>query len=370
MYLVGARVKGRVRETGPDAATRRATLARMEAVTAFLALVAMAALAWAVRGRSQGAAAAATAAVSRVEAELGRVRQAQDALRLDLARGREATLLGLAEAAQTLQGQIGQAQRALAEVKALEQGRARQLDYATDALRRVEAVLAGSTARGAAGENLLARAFVQLPPDLLAHDVAFGGKVVEYALRLPGGRYLPIDSKWTSLGTLEALDQAADDPLEVRRLGDEIRRDLRGRLREMTKYLDPQRTLGLAVLAVPDAAYGAAPEAHAEGWRDGILIVPYSQTLPFVLSLYRLACRFGASPEPEALLGPLRAADDAVRRIEDEVEGRLSRALVQLANGRDALRGHAADARGSVERMLRAGERLAEPAIDADRGSL
>ena len=145
----------------------------------------------------------------------------------------------------SLQGQIGHAQRALAEVKALEQGRTRQLDYATDALRRLEAVVAGSSTRGAAGESILARTLGQLPPDLLAHDVVFGSRVVEYALRLPDGRYLPIDSKWTSVASLEALE-LAEDAGERRRLEEQVVRDLRVRLREMSRYLDPERTLSLA----------------------------------------------------------------------------------------------------------------------------
>ena len=63
----------------------------------------------------------------------------------------------------------------------------------------------------------------------------------------------------------------------------------------MTKYLDPERTLGLGLLAVPDAVYETAPEAHGEGYREGVLVVPYSLALPYVLALYRLAVRFGGA---------------------------------------------------------------------------
>src|SRR5204863_8864391 len=91
-------------------------------------------------------------------------------------------------------------------VKAHSQARARQLDQASDSLKRLEAVVAGSATRGTAGENILARALGQLPPDLLQLNVAFGNKIVEYALRPPRGRYLPSDSKWTSVAPLERLD--------------------------------------------------------------------------------------------------------------------------------------------------------------------
>jgi len=263
-------------------------------------------------------------------------------------RGREASLRELAEAAQGIRGEIGQAQRALAEVKALEQGRARQMDFAADSLRRLEGVLAGSGSRGAAGENLLLRALAQLPPDLLELNVAFGAKVVEYALRLPGGRYLPIDSKWTSAIPLARLAEE-DDPGERRRIADQVAKDVRGRIREMSKYLDPERTHALALLALPDAVYLAVPEVHGEGYRDGVLLVPYSLALPYVLALYRLIVRFGSAPDVEAVAARLASLEESLRRADEEVEGRLSRGLVQVENARDALRTHLSGARRAAE---------------------
>ena len=189
--------------------------------------------------------------------------------------------------------------------------------------------------------------------------MVFGSRVVEYALRLPDGRYLPIDSKWTSVASLEALE-LAEDAGERRRLEEQVVRDLRVRLREMSRYLDPERTLSLAVLAVPDAVYAAAPEVRGEGWREGVLVVPYSMTLPFVLVIYRLTLRFSAAVDTDALLGRLHSVAEALHHIEEEVEGRLSRGLVQVQNARDALRGHASEARGATDRLLRAAE--TEPA--------
>jgi DNA recombination protein RmuC len=300
------------------------------------------------------------------------VGRAQEELKSEMHRGREASLREIAEATQGIRGEIGQAHRALAEVKALEQGRARQMDEAAESLRRLEAVVAGSGTRGAAGENILARAFAQLPPDLLECNVAFGSKVVEYALRLPGGRFLPIDSKWTSAASLERLAEA-DDPQERRRLGELVARDVRGRIREMSKYLDPERTLSIALLAVPDAVYAAAPEAHGDGYREGVLVVPYSLALPYVLALYRLTLRFGSVVDTDQLSARLRALDESLRRIDEEVEGRFSRGLVQMENAREALRDHVGEAQRTCARLLRTTEpeSLAVlPAVDVPPGSL
>lgn len=293
--------------------------------------------------------------LQQVQGEIVRLARQQDDLRQDVTRGREASVLQLADTARELQAQLGNAHRALAEVKALEVGRTQKLDQAADSLRRLEAVVAGSSTRGVAGENILARALGQLPPDLLELNVAFGNKIVEYALRLPGGKYLPIDSKWTSVGVLERLE-AVDLPQERKRLCDQVVRDVRGRIREMTKYLDPERTLSLGLLAVPDAVYTAAPEAHADGYREGILVVPYSLALPYVLALYRLTLRFGCAVDTDQLADRLRALNECVRKLDEEVEGRLSRGIVQLENSREALRDHLGEARRSTDRLLQTTE--------------
>jgi DNA recombination protein RmuC len=271
-------------------------------------------------------------------------------LRGEVMKSREASLRDLSEAAQDIRGDLGHAQRTLAEVRALEQGRARQWEMAAESLRRLESVMAGSATRGAAGENLLARSLCQLPPDLLETNLPLGNKVVEYALRLPGGRYLPIDSKWTGVPALEALPDAS--PAERRRLVEQVGRDLRLRIREVARYLDPDRTIGLGLLAVPDALYGASPEAHGDGYREGVLVVPYSLALPFVLAIYRLALRFGCAVDGDRLSERLRTVDASLERSAGEDESRLSRSLVLLENARDAIRGDLAGARRVVSGLL------------------
>ena len=302
--------------------------------------------------------------LQQLQGELSRVSHSQEELRQDVQCSREASLLKLADAAQGIRGEIGRAQQALVEVKALEQARARQLDHAADSLKRLEVVVAGSSTRGVAGENILVRALAQLPPDLLEVNVAFGSRIVEYALRLPGGRVLPIDSKWTSVALLERLGEDEDEglpPADRKRLLEQVARDVRGRIREMTKYLDPERTVGLGLLAVPDAVYTCSPQAHAEGYREGVLVVPYSLALPYVLALYRLTVRFGSVVDTDQLAARLRSLDELLRRSSEEVESRLSRGLVQLQNARDALRDNLADAQRATERLLREAEPEAAP---------
>jgi hypothetical protein len=122
---------------------------------------------------------------------------------------------------------------------------------------------------------------------------------------------------------------------------------------------------------VPDAVHAAAPETHAEGWRDGVLVVPYSLALSFVLVLYRLVARLGAVPEGEELRARLARLAERLRCMDETVEGRVSRALVQLTNARDDLRVELAGARRTAERLAaedEAGPVAAGTAFDPPSG--
>ena len=80
-------------------------------------------------------------------------------------------------------------------------------------------------------------------------------------------------------------------------------------------------------------------------------MVPYSLVLPFVLVLYRFAVRLGAPPEAEEMRARLVQLAEGLRRMDETVEGRVSRALAQLANARDDLRSELAGARRTAERL-------------------
>ena len=107
-------------------------------------------------------------------------------------------------------------------------------EEARASLRRLESVIAGSSTRGAAGENILEEALRHLPPEMLQRNVWVGGKVVELALRLPGGKLLPMDSKWVSSGALEQLADPALDAARRAQLTGQV--DRRHRIAKMKAH--------------------------------------------------------------------------------------------------------------------------------------
>lgn len=227
-----------------------------------------------------------------------------------------------------------------------------------EVVRRLSNVLAGGAAKGRAGENVLREHLAQLPPGMLVTDLRVNGKVVEFGLELPDGRRLPVDSKWTAVAELEALE-ASEDPAEREILARDVERQVASRAREVAQYLDPALTAPVAVAAVPDAAYAVLRRAHADAFARGVVIVPYSTALPVLLFLYSLVHRFGDADHARAAIEEVSLLLDAMEGV---LENKVARSATMMGNAADELRSHLGKARGSVARG-RAGALRSEPQL-------
>ncbi len=247
---------------------------------------------------------------------------------------------------EALRRELGEARSALERLATQAAERAERERESWQVVQRLATVLAGGSAKGRAGENVLAELLRELPPGMLVTDLQVRGKRVEFALELPDGKRLPIDSKWSAVGALEALE-AAEDPEEREARAREIEREVAGRAREVAQYLDPAVTAPVAVAAVPDAAYAVLRRAHAEAFDRGVVIVPYSTALPVLLFLYSLVARYGDAGDAQAALRGVAHALDALERI---LENQIERAATMLRNGADQARAQLGRARGQIAR--------------------
>ncbi len=268
-----------------------------------------------------------------------------------------------------LRERLGHTQSLLEGMRAVFVSRHQAEEDSRQSLRRLEAVLAGSPSRGAAGENILEEAFHHLPPDMVRRNVWVGGKVVEFGLHLPGGKLLPIDSKWTSSAALEELAQP--DLLLARRtqLVAMVEREVEKRAREVSQYIDPATTAPFALAAVPDAAYGVCRSAFAEAHRRHVMIVGYSLALPYLLLLYQLHLQFTRSVDMEHLQACLMEVDRQLDSLDAALENKLQRAVTMLGNAYQDGKLVTARIRASLRGIEAAGQlengeaRLPEPAL-------
>jgi DNA recombination protein RmuC len=221
---------------------------------------------------------------------------------------------------------------ALEGMRAAAQSRQQVDDEARRSLRRLEAIIAGSPTRGAAGENILEEAFQHLPPDMIRRNVWVNGKVVEFGLQLAGGKLLPIDSKWTSSAALEELNSTESSSPRRAQLALAVEREVEKRAREVSQYIDPATTTPFALAAVPDAVYAVCRSAFAEAHRRHVMIVGYSMALPYVLLLYQLHLQFARSVDMEHLQACLMEIERQLDGLDAALEGKLQRAVTMLTN--------------------------------------
>lgn len=270
------------------------------------------------------------------------------AARLDL---QAAEMRRLADAAnarelsgEQLRAGLEGARRALEALHVREQERRGMDAEHREVVRRLATVLAGGSAKGRAGENVLREHLSELPPGMLVTDFRVGGKVVEFGLLLPDGRRLPIDSKWTALPELEALE-AATDAVERDACARTVEKAVVLRAREAAQYLDPALTAPVAVVAIPDAAYAVLRRAHADAYGKGVIVVPYSTALPVILFLHSLVARFGDAADGQASLAVVAGLLDQMGSV---VENKFARAATMITNGADEFRSHLGKARGTI----------------------
>jgi DNA recombination protein RmuC len=205
-------------------------------------------------------------------------------------------------------------------------------DEARASLRRLESVIAGSSTRGAAGENILEEALKHLPPEMLQRNVWVGGKVVELALRLPGGKLLPMDSKWVSSGALEQLADPALDATRRAQLTAQVEREVERRVREVSQYIDPATTSPFALAVIPDAAYDVCRGAIVGAHRRHVMVVGYAMALPYLLTLYQLHLQFARTVDMEKLQSALIDVERHLDTLESVLENKLQRAVTMLQN--------------------------------------
>jgi DNA anti-recombination protein RmuC len=133
----------------------------------------------------------------------------------------------------------------------------------------------GGTRKGRVGENILREQLNSLiAVGYVEQNVSLGGGTVEFAVKLPGGCFVPLDSKFVKTGWEKSAN-------------------------EITKYIHDPRTLGFGIMAVPDEAHGSVLSAIGKIGKDHqIVVVPYTQVGAFVLSLYLIAERLALSARP------------------------------------------------------------------------
>ncbi len=277
-----------------------------------------------------------SARVEKVEHAQSQANQRIFSLGTGLAQAHELTRT-VAEAAEAVKTQLSSTKSDLASLHTLVQAKHEIEQDTADVVRRLETIIAGTHTKGAAGENILEHVFAKLPIEWQVRNLRVGDKYVEFGLRLPNNLVLPIDSKWTATNLLEQF-ASCRDMQEQQRIKNEISRAVLNKAREVRKYVDPHLTMTFGVAAVPDAVYDLCAECHSEAFEMNVVIISYSMFVPYLLLVFHTVLKVGTSIDLQRLEGCVHSVQESVKALQEEVEGRFSRALTMLSNSRDELK--------------------------------
>ncbi len=253
----------------------------------------------------------------------------------------------LSEATGKMRTELSNTQNNLTELHAHIKAQQEIERQTADSIRRLETIIAGTQTKGSAGENVLELVFAKLPIEWQVRDFRISGKTVEFALRLPNNLILPIDSKWTATHLLEQFINS-DDIQEQQRLKKDIENAVLAKAKEVRKYLDPSITVNFGVAVIPDAVYDLCTGIQAEVFQLNVVLVSYSMFVPYLLLVFQTALKNSNSVDLQKLDAYLQTAQESITNLQEELDGRFSRAITMLNNSRDDMRAILSKLSGSL----------------------
>ncbi len=140
---------------------------------------------------------------------------------------------------------------------------------------------------GIAGEKAVEEFISLLPQHKIARNVHLGGGIVEFAIKLSNGKYLPVDSKFIGAETLK------ENSVEVKK---DLLKKLRIRIQEVAKYVKDEKSAGMGILTVPEGVYSCLKvELSEELEKNNLLLVPYNFLIPVITMVELLYEKLGMS---------------------------------------------------------------------------
>lgn len=198
-------------------------------------------------------------------------------------------------------------------------------------IKNIESLFQGSKSKGMAGENILREIFKIFPPELIVFDYKIEGKPVEFGLKLPDGRIMPMDSKIIAVDELKKLETETDEDIR-QRLIKRIEAEVSKKIKEVASYIHPPTTWDRALMMVPDALYGILKESFAKAYSQSVILIPYSMAVPYILTFLDLHKRTLATYDEQQIRSFLEDLDRFLNEMETVLENQVARGNTMITN--------------------------------------
>ncbi|KPJ71341.1 hypothetical protein AMJ50_02510 [Parcubacteria bacterium DG_74_3] len=268
--------------------------------------------------------------ISQISEKLGQQGQMNSQQAQDIQEIKEKLLLGT-QLQDHLKNGVEKTKSLLEDLKRADQVRQEKETEFLERIKRVDEIIAGTSAKGISGEEILRETFKKLPPEMIETNFTVGGKTVEFSLVLPNNKRIPIDSKWPAGNLLLELEKETS-PKKRKEIASEIEKETIKRIKEVKQYIDPRVTWSQAVAAVPDSVYSICREAHLRARENDVILMPYSMVLPLLLYMYRLHLQYAISIDMENLQNHLIGISRNLDEMENILENKIYRGTTMVSN--------------------------------------
>jgi len=268
--------------------------------------------------------------VLKISEKLGQQSQINLQQAQDLQEIKEKLLLGT-QFQENLKNGVEKTRDLLEDLKRADQIRQQKEAEFLERIKRVDEIIAGTSAKGISGEEILRETFKKLPREMIDNNFSVGGKKVEFALILPNNKRISIDSKWPAGNLLLELEKESS-PKKRKEIIAEIEKETIKRVKEVRQYIDPSLTWSQAICALPDSVYNVCREAHLKAREEDVILMPYSMVLPLILYMYRLHLQYAVSIDVENLKNHLISISRNLDGMEDILENKIYRGTTMVSN--------------------------------------
>lgn len=237
-------------------------------------------------------------------------------------------------------------------------------------IKNIENLFHGSKSKGMAGENILREIFKRFPPELIVFDYRIEGKPVEFGLKLPDGRILPMDSKVVAVDEMGKLELEEDEE-KRQRLIKKVEAEVAKKIKEVAAYVHPPITWDRALMMVPDSLYAVLKESLYRAYSQSVILVPYSMAIPYILTFLDLHRRTLATYDEQQVQSFLEDLDRALNEMETVLENQIARGNTMISNAYNEYKKLVGKVRGRMTYLAEAEKpTLSEPQETAIKNKL
>jgi len=253
-----------------------------------------------------------------------------------------------------LQGHIEQTLKGIENIRQSYQDSKLREQENRESLRRLETVIAGTKLKGIAGENILKEVLNSFPPRMIQTNVRIKGKEVEFGLALSNNKIMPIDSKWPSTELLEEFSRE-ENQAQLERIANQIQKEVKRRVNEISQYIDPETTTPWAIAAIPDSAYMICKSVHFDAYKQNVILISYSMIAPYLLMFFSLHLQYSGSIDADNLAHYLLDIKRHIEKMSEILENKIYRASTMLSNASDEYRQLIGSIKGSLSALVTQG---------------